>query len=99
MTCIPYRLYVERAGKSMPCCTAAGSSYRLWGFTQLPGSQEPNRASGPEECAGANYTLWLLGAWGWSDAPCAMMAPFVCKIRRSCGPELWLEHAGACIFD
>jgi hypothetical protein len=60
----------------------ADSTYMHWG------SQEPNRATGPEECAVANVTQTYMGAWGWSDAPCAMLAPFMCSIRES---PAWLD--------
>jgi hypothetical protein len=53
---------------------ASGSTYRHWGRMQ------PDQKTGLELCAGANYSLIYQGAWGWSDEPCGLRAPFICKL-------------------
>lgn len=44
--------------------------------------QEPNNLFGEEYCAGANASEMANGAFGWSDAHCSTVAPFMCKVTR-----------------
>jgi hypothetical protein len=63
--------------------------YAHWG-TVPNGPNEPNNINGTEFCAGANFTEFFDGAWGWSDELCTLKAPFVCKIRRRQCCTFWL---------
>jgi hypothetical protein len=69
----PDFMFIDRA--------EAMEGYMHWG-TIPNGPNEPNNINGSEFCAGANYTEYHGGAWGWSDELCTLRAPFMCKIRR-----------------
>jgi hypothetical protein len=61
------------------------SSYRNWG-TYMPGSlQEPNNLLDQEYCAGANYTQFRAGAWGFADFICAGEFVYMCRMLCKLG--------------
>jgi hypothetical protein len=51
---------------------------KVWGHWA---EGQPDRGTGQGEiCALANYTLSYGYTWGWQDAACSTVAPFVCKL-------------------
>ena len=64
-----------------PVVRSPNNSYTHWGTLQPGARKEPNGLTGPELCVVANYSQAFGGAWGWSDAPCALKTTSICKIR------------------
>ena len=63
------------------------SMYQHWGV-YLPGShQEPNNVFLNETCACANATqAWPDGLYGWADAQCSLLMPFICEMGKAAPP-------------
>jgi hypothetical protein len=67
------------------------STYRNWGTYQPGGFQEPNNLLDQEYCAGANYTQFRAGGWGFADFICA--GEFVYMCRMLCEQQLPRGHS------
>jgi hypothetical protein len=51
--------------------------YEHWGV--LKGRRQPDNAAGGEWCAGANFSMAYAEVWGWSDANCTGIYPYICR--------------------
>ncbi len=82
----PYYSWPTFAWVAGPMLTP-DSTYLHWG-TYMPGShREPNNIFPNETCACANATQALPdGLYGWSDAGCSLMMPFICEMGRPGSP-------------
>jgi hypothetical protein len=59
----------------------AAGAYQHWGTYQPGAAKEPNRLTGAEECAVANFSQAYGGAWGWADTPCSGLHASLCRLE------------------
>ena len=79
-----------------------GAGYLHWGRFREGNflSQEPNNLTRAEFCGLGNASQAFGNAWGWADANCSMLAPFICEVSgRACtccarGQAAGAHHVG-----